>query len=56
MAKAILPPQEIEQGTVKILLLKGNAGEIRLQNHSALSNKFVSRLSNTTVRMRPNLF
>lgn len=49
MAKAILPPQEIEQGTVKILLLKGNVGEIRLQNHSALSNKFVSRLSNTTV-------
>ncbi|HHF2557068.1 TPA: heme/hemopexin-binding protein HxuB [Haemophilus influenzae] len=49
VAKAILPPQEIEQGTVKILLLKGNVGEIRLQNHSALSNKFVSRLSNTTV-------
>lgn len=49
VAKAILPPQEIEQGMVKILLLKGNVGEIRLQNHSALSNKFVSRLSNTTV-------
>lgn len=49
VAKAILPPQEIEHGTVKILLLKGNVGEIRLQNHSALSNKFVSRLSNTTV-------
>nr|PRI93625.1 Heme/hemopexin transporter protein HuxB precursor [Haemophilus influenzae] len=49
VAKAILPPQEIEQGMVKILLLKGNMGEIRLQNHSALSNKFVSRLSNTTV-------
>lgn len=49
VAKAILPPQEIEQGMVKILLLKGNVGEIRLQNHSALSNKFVSRLSNTTI-------
>lgn len=49
VAKAILPPQEIEQGKVKILLFKGNVGEVRLQNQSALSDKFVARLANTTV-------
>lgn len=49
VAKAIVPPQEIEQGVVKILLLKGNVGEVRLQNNSALSEKFVARLANTTV-------
>lgn len=49
VAKAIIPPQEIEQGVVRILLLKGNMGEVRLQNNSALSEKFVARLANTTV-------
>lgn len=49
VAKAVLPPQEVEQGVVKILILKGNIGEVRLQNQSALKDSFVSRLVNTTV-------
>ncbi|WP_044470994.1 ShlB/FhaC/HecB family hemolysin secretion/activation protein [Mannheimia massilioguelmaensis] len=50
VAKAILPPQEVKGGIVKILLLKGNIGEISLQNNSALKPSLAARIANTTIQ------
>lgn len=45
VAKAILPPQEIENGTVKIALIKGKIGQISVQNSSRLKDSLVKRIS-----------
>ncbi|MDH2925528.1 hemolysin activation/secretion protein [Nicoletella semolina] len=52
IARAILPPQEIENGIVTIKLLKGELGKISINNQSALKDQFVTRLANTTVASR----
>lgn len=49
VARAILPPQEIENGVVTIKVVKGEVGNVLLNNQSKLRDSFVSRMAKTTV-------
>ncbi|WP_032092880.1 ShlB/FhaC/HecB family hemolysin secretion/activation protein [Necropsobacter rosorum] len=45
LARAILPPQDIVDGKLTVLLIKGQLADIHINNHSALRDNIVKRLS-----------
>lgn len=49
VARAILPPQDIVNQTLYIAVIKGQIGEVTLQNNSKLHSRFVQRLATTTL-------
>ncbi|MGX2956673.1 ShlB/FhaC/HecB family hemolysin secretion/activation protein [Ursidibacter arcticus] len=49
VARAIIPPQDIENGKVKLTVIKGKIGQITIQNNSRLSSSFIQRISQTAV-------
>ncbi|OBX04943.1 hypothetical protein QV08_12180 [Gallibacterium salpingitidis] len=49
VARAFLPPQEIENGHLIIGLIKGKVGQVTVDNQSNLTESFVHRIANTTV-------
>lgn len=55
VARAFIPPQEIENGQLIIGLIEGNIGKITIDNQSRLSEKFVRRMANTSVNSLPYL-
>lgn len=55
VARAFLPPQEIEQGRLVIGLIEGNIGKIHIDNQSRLSADFVRRMTKTSVNSQAYL-
>lgn len=55
VARAYLPPQEIENGHLTIGLIKGKIGLIKINNHSKLNENFIKRMANTSVNSIPYL-
>ena len=49
VARAFLPPQEIENGELTIGVMEGNIGKINIDNQSKLSANFVRRMANTSI-------
>ncbi|OOR99488.1 hypothetical protein B0186_07655 [Canicola haemoglobinophilus] len=48
VAKAILPPQEIDNGNVYFYVIKGKIGDTEIKNNSKLNSKLVERINNVT--------
>ncbi|MFZ7224547.1 ShlB/FhaC/HecB family hemolysin secretion/activation protein [Avibacterium avium] len=55
VARAFLPPQEIDSGQLTIGVIEGEIGKIAIQNESRLSEQFVRRMANTSVNSQPYL-
>ncbi|MDO4697307.1 MAG: ShlB/FhaC/HecB family hemolysin secretion/activation protein [Pasteurellaceae bacterium] len=56
VARAIIPPQEIENGRLLVLVLKGKMGEVNVHNNSLLRTSLVQRIAGTTVGDKAALY
>ncbi|QIW15442.1 hypothetical protein A4G20_03405 [Pasteurellaceae bacterium RH1A] len=55
VARAILPPQEIEDGRVKIIVIRGEIGQVALNNQSRLRDRFPLGFASTSLENKAYL-